>query len=498
LTLFADRGRAGRHGTYRWCPALLLAIAAVVVCSVSAVGLASPPWAAASAPFGRVLRHGDHGHDVQTLQRWLTAVGASTAADGVFGPHTRQSAARFQSAAGLHPVTGVVGTRTATTLQTWVGEHRRIGDPPPPFRRVLRQGDQGCDVQILQRWLTAVGIQTTADGVFGAHTEQAAATFQSAARLHPVSGVVGVLTAMTLRLWVDQRKHVPAGSRPTGSGPTGGGGWVFPLRPMSLVVPPADWTLDQGVDISTVGGACGSSVVEVAVNSGTIVGEGISGFGPAAPILQLDSGSYAGRYVYYGHAKPALVSVGQHVSRGQPIAEVGCGRVGISSGPHLELGISTPGGPPCCPGFGQTSQTVYDILRPLYTGGQAADLTGTLANVLSGVGDWGPPRLAHTQPAPRGHRARSATTFRHRSLRPRRRSGTVAPCRAPTTRPSGRAPHPNASGRAVRSRPSLRSGSRRSTTCSLRTTRARSPSAHLPETSAFTCSRRCRRRRPNG
>ena len=203
-------------------------------CAASAAaGLVSPPWATARAPFGRVLRQGDHGRDVQTLQRWLTAVGARTTADGVFGPHTRQSAARFQSAAGLHPVTGVVGNQTATTLQTWVGEHRRIGDPPPPFGRVLRQGDRGRDVQTLQKWLTAVGIRTAADGVFGPHTEQAAASFQSAARLHPVSGVVGVVTAMTLRRWVDQSKHVAAGSRPTGTGPSGAGGWVFPLRPMS-------------------------------------------------------------------------------------------------------------------------------------------------------------------------------------------------------------------------------------------------------------------------
>src|SRR5438270_414285 len=45
-------------------------------------------------------------------------------------------------------------------------------------------------------------------------------------------------------------------------------GWVFPMRPVSRIAPPAYWSEDQGIDIATLNQACGSQVVEVAVDDG--------------------------------------------------------------------------------------------------------------------------------------------------------------------------------------------------------------------------------------
>jgi peptidoglycan hydrolase-like protein with peptidoglycan-binding domain len=231
------------------------------------------------------------------------------------------------------------------------------------FSRTLRKGNSGNDVRTLQTWLSDVGYGVPSTGYFGSMTQGAVRSFQRSHNLRPASGTVGRRTASVLLASVRRSAR--------GSGVNGGvvpssGAMVFPLKPLSRVLGPSSWSLDQGIDIPTVGGACGSRVTEVAMTSGTIVQEGIDGFGPYAPVLKVSGGPYNGRYIYYGHAAPALVRVGTHVVAGQPIADVGCGDVGISTGPHIEIGISDVGGPPCCPGFQETSPMWYRVVLNLY------------------------------------------------------------------------------------------------------------------------------------
>jgi peptidoglycan hydrolase-like protein with peptidoglycan-binding domain len=239
------------------------------------------------------------------------------------------------------------------------------------FTRMLRHGEQGADVKTLQTWLTDIGYFVPATGYFGSVTKTAVWNFQTAHQLQPVSGSVGPRTARALLTAVKQAAIGNAlidatGGAGTVGGPSGSSSLVFPLKPLSLVLPPKNWSLDQGIDIGTVGNACGSKVTEVAMAPGTVVQEGVNGFGPYTPVIKVSSGPYRGDYMYYGHAAPALVPVGAQVTAGEPIAEVGCGSVGISQAPHVELGISAPGGPPCCPGYQETSPALYQVVLKLY------------------------------------------------------------------------------------------------------------------------------------
>jgi septal ring factor EnvC (AmiA/AmiB activator) len=125
----------------------------------------------------------------------------------------------------------------------------------------------------------------------------------------------------------------------------GSGGFVFPL-PKGSVVGPGGWTLDDGVDMAAPG-----DTPEYAVCSGTIVLHGIGVFGPWAPVIHCDGSVGGYSYVYYGHAGPLYqLPVGTHVSAGQVMSSIGPGIVGMSTGPHIEIGFCDGSGTPIGPG----------------------------------------------------------------------------------------------------------------------------------------------------
>jgi murein DD-endopeptidase MepM/ murein hydrolase activator NlpD len=146
----------------------------------------------------------------------------------------------------------------------------------------------------------------------------------------------------------------------TGSAPASSGGFTFPL-PKSAAAPPSAWSPDQGVDISAPG-----NTPEYAVCSGTIVLHGIGGFGPWAPVLHCDGSLDGYSYVYYGHAGPLYqLAVGTHVGAGQVMSSIGPGIVGISTGPHLEIGFADSSGSPIGSG---TAGTMMSLLQAAYNG----------------------------------------------------------------------------------------------------------------------------------
>ena len=128
-----------------------------------------------------VVRQGDDGHPVLTLQELLRAHGHAIAVDGDFGRQTATAVRAVQTAAGL-TADGIVGKLT------W-----------PKVIKTVRRGDSGDAVRGVQvefqfRNLSGdptQGVQI--DGIFGPQTEQAVRGFQDALDV-AVDGIVGPIT----------------------------------------------------------------------------------------------------------------------------------------------------------------------------------------------------------------------------------------------------------------------------------------------------------------
>ena len=102
------------------------------------------------------------------------------------------------------------------------------------------------------------------------------------------------------------------------------------------------------------------------MTSGTIVQEGIDGFGPDAPILKVASGQYRAATSTTATPRRRWSRSARTSPPASRSPRSAAATVGISSGPHIEIGISDPGGPPCCPGGRRPRQHDADILLGLY------------------------------------------------------------------------------------------------------------------------------------
>ncbi|MFM8562734.1 MAG: peptidoglycan-binding protein [Acidimicrobiia bacterium] len=159
--------------------------------AVPLVSTVATPAANASSTATRTLpRLGDRGDGVRALQRALIAAGVTVkgGADGVFGQSTLSAVKTFQTARGLVP-SGELDPTTAFLL----------GLESAPA--LPKRGDRGPAVTALQNALLSAGITVTGgvDGIFGAGTTAAVATFQAARNLGS-SGVLDVATGIALRI----------------------------------------------------------------------------------------------------------------------------------------------------------------------------------------------------------------------------------------------------------------------------------------------------------
>lgn len=167
----------------------------------------------------RTLRRGDDGTDVRALQELLVAKGYAVTVDGKFSSGTEDAVMVFQRREGLK-VDGVVGPQVRERLAASTGTaakvdkitdkigavkdavkdkiQDKVGDIKSKPKaviaaikvdRILRQGDEGEDVRLIQEVLVAKGYKIKVDGKYGSGTRAAVRDFQRGVGLSPDGNV---------------------------------------------------------------------------------------------------------------------------------------------------------------------------------------------------------------------------------------------------------------------------------------------------------------------
>lgn len=153
---------------------------------------------------GVVLKRGSTGSEVEQVQFWLSELAQFNSAlpdltvDGNFGAATERAVKIFQQEQGL-TADGIVGQATWDALYAaWLDMQSDLGGTAWPGV-VLRRGDTGMEVRLVQFWLRLAADNYSAlsavnvDGKFGAATETAVTGFQSLFGL-TADGIVGRTT----------------------------------------------------------------------------------------------------------------------------------------------------------------------------------------------------------------------------------------------------------------------------------------------------------------
>ena len=172
----------------------------------------------------KVLKVGSVGEDVRIIQRQLNRIAQNYPAipripnaDGVFDAQTREAVKKFQSIFNLTP-DGIVGKATWYKIkQIYVGilklgelygEGLKYSDIDRVFKNVLKQGDRGADVGLVQYYLKFIGYfnprvkRTNVDKIYGSATKQSVISFQKEYGLSE-DGIVGRDTWNMLQIAYD-------------------------------------------------------------------------------------------------------------------------------------------------------------------------------------------------------------------------------------------------------------------------------------------------------